>query len=67
MARGTVKFFNASKDFGFIAPEDGSPDISVHANALERSGIRALNDGDQVTYEERESRRTGKLEATICG
>ena len=64
MARGTVKFFNSSKGFGFISPEDGGPDIFVHANALERSGIRALNDGDQVSYEEREDRRTGKLEAS---
>jgi CspA family cold shock protein len=64
MAHGTVKFFNTSKGFGFITPDDGGPDIFVHANALERSGIRALNDGDQVSYEEREDRRTGKLEAS---
>ncbi|EYD74282.1 Cold shock protein CspA [Rubellimicrobium mesophilum DSM 19309] len=64
MARGTVKFFNSSKGFGFISPEDGSPDVFVHASALERSGIRSLNDGDQVTFDVEEDRRSGKLAAT---
>jgi CspA family cold shock protein len=64
MARGTVKFFNPGKGFGFISPEDGGADIFVHASALERSGIRDLNEGDQVTFEVEEDRRSGKLAAT---
>jgi cold shock protein len=47
---GTVKFFNAGKGFGFIAPEDGSKDVFVHASALERAGIDSLNEGDKVTF-----------------
>ena len=48
---GTVKFFNHSRGFGFIAPEDGSKDIFVHASALEASGIPAIDEGDKVTFE----------------
>ena len=48
---GTVKFFNHSRGFGFIAPEDGSKDIFVHASALEASGIPAVDEGDKVTFE----------------
>jgi len=47
---GTVKFFNSAKGYGFIAPEDGSKDVFVHVTALERAGIRGLNDGDKVTF-----------------
>jgi CspA family cold shock protein len=47
---GTVKFFNASKGFGFITPADGSKDVFVHATALEAAGIRSLNEGDAVTF-----------------
>jgi cold shock protein len=47
---GTVKFFNGAKGFGFISPADGSKDVFVHATALERAGIRALNEGDKVTF-----------------
>jgi cold shock protein len=47
---GTLKFYNASKGFGFIEPEDGSKDVFVHASALERSGIDSLNEGDKVTF-----------------
>lgn len=47
---GTLKFYNASKGFGFIAPDDGSKDVFVHASALERSGIDSLNEGDKVTF-----------------
>ena len=64
MATGTVKFFNPSKGFGFIAPEDGSPDVFVHATALERAGISELNEGDRVTFEVQEDRRSGKIAAT---
>ena len=63
MASGTVKFFNAGKGFGFIAPDDGGPDVFVHASAVERSGLRDLNEGDRVTFEVEEDRRSGKLAA----
>jgi CspA family cold shock protein len=64
MASGTVKFFNASKGFGFIAPDDGGPDVFVHATALERAGLRELNEGDRVTFDIEEDRRSRKLAAT---
>ena len=51
MATGTVKFFNHSKGFGFIAPEDGGKDVFVHISAVEASGCPALNDGMKVTFE----------------
>lgn len=60
MTKGTVKFFNAQKGFGFIQPEDGSTDVFVHATALERSGLGPLNDGDQVEFETEVDRRSGK-------
>lgn len=51
MANGTVKFFNTTKGFGFIAPDDGSKDVFVHISALEKAGIHQLNDGQKVSYE----------------
>ncbi|QYK42757.1 MAG: cold-shock protein [Paracoccaceae bacterium] len=51
MANGTVKWFNATKGFGFIAPEGGSRDVFVHVSALERAGIRELADGQAVTFD----------------
>ncbi|MBZ8134923.1 cold-shock protein [Afifella sp. IM 167] len=48
---GTVKFFDATRGFGFIAPEDGSKDVFVHISAVERSGLSALAEGDRVTFE----------------
>jgi CspA family cold shock protein len=51
MAIGTVKFFNSSKGFGFIAPEDGGKDIFVHATALEVAGMTSLSEGQRVSYE----------------
>ena len=63
---GTVKFFNHSRGFGFIAPEDGSKDIFVHASALEASGIPAVNEGDKVTFEvEDDPRGRGKQATSI--
>ena len=47
---GTLKFYNASKGFGFITPDDGSKDVFVHASALEKAGIQALNEGDKITF-----------------
>jgi CspA family cold shock protein len=51
MAIGTVKWFNATKGFGFIQPEDGSGDVFVHISALEKAGIAGLNEGQRVRYE----------------
>lgn len=63
MAKGTVKWFNATKGFGFIAPEGGSKDVFVHITALERAGIRSLDDGQKVTFD-LESGRDGRESAT---
>ena len=54
---GTVKFFNATKGFGFITPEGGSKDVFVHITALERAGIRSLNEGQKVTFETENDKR----------
>lgn len=51
MAKGNVKWFNATKGFGFIAPEGGSKDVFVHVSALERAGIQRLDDGQAVTFD----------------
>ena len=51
MATGTVKWFNESKGFGFIAPSDGSADVFVHFSVIEGSGFKTLNEGQEVTYE----------------
>ncbi len=51
MANGIVKFFNTAKGYGFIAPDDGSKDIFVHISALEKAGLRQLNDGQKVSYQ----------------
>jgi CspA family cold shock protein len=48
---GTVKFFNASKGYGFITPEGGSKDVFVHVSALQQAGISHLSDGQQVSFE----------------
>jgi CspA family cold shock protein len=51
MATGTVKWFNPSKGFGFIEPEDGSKDAFVHISAVERAGLSSLSEGQKVSYE----------------
>ena len=61
MTSGTVKFYNDAKGFGFIQPDDGGKDVFVHATALERAGIRGLADGQKVSFDTAEDRRTGKL------
>lgn len=60
MAIGTVKFFNTSKGFGFISPEDGSKDVFVHATALEASGLRSLADGQRVEFDVQPDKRGPK-------
>ena len=62
-ATGVVKWFNASKGFGFIQPDVGGADVFVHISAVERSGLRALNDGQKISYEIVADRRTGKSSA----
>jgi cold shock protein len=61
MTTGTVKFYNGQKGFGFIKPDDGGKDVFVHASALERAGIRGLVEGQKVTFDTEEDRRTGKI------
>ena len=60
MKSGTVKFYNDQKGFGFIAPEDGSTDVFVHATALERAGITGLSDGQKVSIDTEVDQRSGK-------
>jgi CspA family cold shock protein len=63
MATGTVKWFNATKGFGFIQPDDGSGDVFVHISAVERAGMRNLNDGQKIKYELVQDKRSGKSSA----
>ena len=51
MAQGTVKWFNSTKGFGFIQPDNGGNDVFVHISAVEQAGLRGLNEGQKVTYE----------------
>ncbi len=51
MANGTVKWFNTTKGYGFIAPDEGGKDVFVHISALEKAGLTQLNDGQRVSYE----------------
>ncbi len=60
MTQGTVKFFNAQKGFGFIQPDDGSKDVFVHITAVERAGMRGLDEGQKISFEVVADRRTGK-------
>jgi CspA family cold shock protein len=60
MATGTVKFFNSEKGYGFIQPDDGGKDVFVHISAVERAGLRSLNEGQKVSFEIRQDRRSGK-------
>ncbi|GGX42555.1 MULTISPECIES: cold-shock protein [Tateyamaria] len=62
MANGTVKWFNTTKGYGFIAPEDGGKDIFVHISAVERSGLTGLADNQKVTFD-LESGRDGRESA----
>ncbi len=63
MATGIVKWFNATKGFGFIQPDEGGADVFVHISAVERAGLSGLNDNQKVSYE-METGRNGKSNAT---
>jgi CspA family cold shock protein len=56
MANGTVKWFNSAKGYGFIQPEDGGKDVFVHVSAVERAGLRGLNEGQRIEYELQDER-----------
>lgn len=61
MEKGTVKFYNHQKGFGFIAPDNGGKDVFVHATALERAGMHGLSEGQKVAFTTEEDRRSGKI------
>ena len=56
MASGTVKWFNSTKGFGFIQPDDGGKDVIVHVSAVERAGLRGLNEGQKINFELQDER-----------
>lgn len=64
MASGTVKWFNTAKGFGFIQPDDGGSDVFVHISAVEQAGLRGLNEGQTLSYDLEQDRRSGKTSAT---
>jgi CspA family cold shock protein len=63
MATGTVKWFNETKGYGFIQPDNGGKDVFVHISAVERAGLRGLTEGQKISYEVEQDRRSGKESA----
>jgi cold shock protein len=63
VSTGTVKWFNETKGYGFITPDAGGSDIFVHISAVERSGLRGLNEGQKISYDLEADRKTGKSAA----
>jgi CspA family cold shock protein len=63
VATGTVKWFNETKGYGFITPDQGGQDVFVHISAVERSGMRGLNEGQKISYDLEADRKTGKSSA----
>lgn len=63
MTTGTVKWFNPTKGFGFIQPDDGGQDVFVHISAVERAGMATLNEGQKVNFELQRDARSGKMAA----
>ena len=63
MATGTVRWLNATKGFGSIQPDAGGPDVFVHVSAVERAGLRGLNEGQKIAYEVVADKRSGKSSA----
>ena len=67
MATGTVNWFNATKGFGFIQPDEGGPDVFVHISAVERAGLGSINEGQKLSYELERDKRSGKMYAGQLG
>lgn len=63
MSTGTVKWFNTQKGFGFIQPDDGGKDVFVHISAVQRSGLQTLNEGQKISFEIVQDKRSGKAAA----
>ena len=63
MSKGTVKWFNGQQGFGFIQPDEGGNDVFVHISAVERAGMRSLNEGQKIEFEIVSDRKTGKSSA----
>jgi cold shock protein len=63
MATGAVKWFNETKGYGFIQPDNGGKDVFVHISAVERAGLRGLAEGQKISYEVEQDRRSGKESA----
>jgi cold shock protein len=63
MEQGTVKWYNETKGYGFIQPDNGGKDVFVHATALERAGMRSLQEGQKISYELQTDQRTGRASA----
>ena len=63
MATGTVKWFNSTKGYGFIQPDNGGTDVFVHISAVQRAGMDTLNDGQKISYEIVQDKRSGKSSA----
>ncbi len=63
MATGTVKWFNGTKGFGFIQPDEGGADVFVHISAVEKAGLRSLKEGQKINYELERDSRSGKMSA----
>jgi CspA family cold shock protein len=61
MITGTVKFYNTSRGYGFIQPDNGDKDVFVHASALERAGVEMLRDGQKVSYSAETDPKSGKI------
>ncbi|SEH97831.1 cold-shock DNA-binding protein family [Rhizobium tibeticum] len=63
MTAGTVKWFNATKGFGFIQPDDGSADVFVHISAVERAGMGSIVEGQKLGYEVERDQKSGRISA----
>ena len=63
MTTGTVKWFNSTKGFGFIQPDDGGSDVFVHISAVERAGLGSLSEGQKLSFELERDQKNGKLSA----
>ena len=63
MTTGTVKWFNSTKGFGFIQPDNGGPDVFVHISAVERAGMREIVEGQKLNFELERDKRSGKMSA----